>query len=221
MHKKEDLVIFGVGQIAQIAQFYFDNDSKYKVAFFVADKEFIKDSCINKIPVIEYEQFKKEQKTNETNIFVAVAYSLLNKTRESIVSRVYNDGFNVKSYISTKSQINGEVKGLNNFILENNTIQPYSKIGSNNFIWSGNHIGHHTIIGDNNFISSHVIISGAVSIGSNNFLGVNSTVVDNITIGNKCIVGGGALVDKSLKDEAVMSASKSILHNFTSNKIKL
>ena len=218
---KNDLYIFGVGQIAEVAEFYFKNDTNFKVIAFLADKDYIKESIINGIPVDEYSEFKSKNDINEINIFVAAGYSNLNKSREDLLERVIKDGFSIKSYISSKSQIYGLVSGVNNFILENNIIQPYSSIGNNNIIWSGNHIGHHTNVGNNNFISSHVVISGSVNIKSNNFFGVNSTVVDNVNIGNKCIIGSCALVDKSLEDESVLTSSKSKLHSFKSSKIKL
>ena len=50
--------------------------------------------------------------------------------------------------------------GENCFIFEDNTIQPFVKIGDDVVLWSGNHIGHHAEIGDHCFISSHVVISG-------------------------------------------------------------
>lgn len=68
--------------------------------------------------------------------------------------------------------------GDNCFVFENQTIQPFVKIGNDVIIWSGNHIGHHSMIGDHCFISSHVVISGNVKIEPYCFLGVNSSIRD-------------------------------------------
>lgn len=38
------VVIFGVGQIAEVAYFYLKNDSEHEVAAFTVDGEYIKDS---------------------------------------------------------------------------------------------------------------------------------------------------------------------------------
>ena len=50
------------------------------------------------------------------------------------------------------------------FYLEDNTIQPYTKIGDNCVLWSGNHIGHHSTIEDHSIITSHACISGLGNI---------------------------------------------------------
>ena len=84
-----------------------------------------------------------------------------------------------------------------NLILEDNTIQPFVKIGNNNVIWSGNHIGHHSIIGDNNFITSQVTIAGRVEIKNNCFIGINSSIRDHIIIENYTLIGAGTWIAKN------------------------
>ena len=77
------------------------------------------------------------------------------------------------------------------FILENNIIQPYVKIGNNVTLWSGNHIGHHSVIKDH-CLFPLVVISGRVTVDEQCFFGVNSTIRDNITIGKKSMIGAGS-----------------------------
>ena len=40
---KKKLIIFGNGEIAEIANYYFNNQTNYLVSYFAVDKEFIKD----------------------------------------------------------------------------------------------------------------------------------------------------------------------------------
>ncbi|WP_245213936.1 hypothetical protein [Rhodoferax sp. AJA081-3] len=65
----------------------------------------------------------------------------------------------------------GNEIGENCFILEDNTLQPFTKIGNNVILWSGNHIGHHGEIHDHVTFTSHVVMSGHCSIGPYSFLG--------------------------------------------------
>ena len=131
-------------------------------------------------------------------------------------------GYTMPNYISPKcSYLTEEIIGDNNFILEDNTIQPFVKIGSNNVFWSGNHIGHDVIIGDHNFITSHVVVSGFTKILNNCFLGVNSTLRDNIVIANKTLVAAGAVIMKDTSEEDVYLPAKSILHNKKSTELKI
>jgi UDP-3-O-[3-hydroxymyristoyl] glucosamine N-acyltransferase len=90
--------------------------------------------------------------------------------------------------------------GDNVFIFEDNTIQPFVKMGSNIVMWSGNHIGHHSVLGNHLFISSHVVISGHCTVGDYCFFGVNSTVGNNINIGKDCLIGAGCLIVKDTGD---------------------
>src|SRR5262249_44581290 len=78
------------------------------------------------------------------------------------------------------------------FILEDNTIQPFTRIGDNVVLWSGNHIGHHSTISDHVFVTSHVVVSGHCSIGPNCFLGVNATLRDGLTLAEGTLVAMGA-----------------------------
>ena len=71
--------------------------------------------------------------------------------------------------------------GDNCFILEDNTVQPFVRIGSNVTLWSGNHIGHDSTIGDHCFISSHVVVSGHVDIGTTASSASTRRMRNNIT----------------------------------------
>ena len=104
-------------------------------------------------------------------------------------------GYKLASYVSSKATLlNNRQFGENCFIFEDNTIQPFVKIGNNITLWSGNHIGHHSLIKDHTFLASHVVVSGGVQIGEQCFIGVNATLRDHIEIGDRCIIGAGALI---------------------------
>src|SRR5438552_1795128 len=99
-------------------------------------------------------------------------------------------GYELISYVSSKATVfPGFECGDNCFILEDNTIQPFVRIGSNVVMWSGNHIGHHSTIKDHVTITSHVVISGACTIEPFCFLGVNATVREETIIAHDTLVG--------------------------------
>ncbi len=110
------------------------------------------------------------------------------------------------SYLSSRATVfpGFELKD-NCFILEDNTIQPFARVGSNVTLWSGNHIGHHSTIDDDVFVASHVVLSGGVRIGQGSFVGVNVTIRDRVTIGRKCVLGAGALVLEDQPDFSVVA----------------
>ena len=110
--------------------------------------------------------------------------------------------------------------GENCFILEDNTIQPFVRIGHNITLWSGNHIGHHSTIEDHCFIASQVVISGGVEIKEACFLGVNATLRDHIVVGERCVVGAGALLLEDAEPEGVYIGQKTERSRVPSTKLR-
>jgi sugar O-acyltransferase (sialic acid O-acetyltransferase NeuD family) len=136
-------------------------------------------------------------------MFIAVGYVHLNRTRETFYHEAKRKGYRLLTYVSSKATVWSHDIGDNCFVLEDNTIQPFVKIGNNVVMWSGNHIGHHSTIQDHCFLSSHVVISGHVQVGPYCFIGVNAAIRENICLGESCIIGAGALIMKSTKDREV------------------
>jgi acyl-[acyl carrier protein]--UDP-N-acetylglucosamine O-acyltransferase len=114
--------------------------------------------------------------------FAPMSAGGMNKDRERVYHRAKARGYQCINYISSYATVMGEVAGDNCFILEDNTIQPFTKVGSNVVLWSGNHIGHHGVIGDHVTVTSHVVISGHCTLGQYSFIGVNATLRDNISV---------------------------------------
>lgn len=201
-----DLIIFGTGVIAEVAYYYFENDSDYRIISFCETE--VQSSTMLGLNVISFDKLKEINKQN-VEIFVAIGYSRHNRIRQDICGQVEALGFKLASYISSKATILSDRIGKHCFILEDNTIQPYVEIGDNVTLWSGNHIGHHTKIGDNVFVSSQVVVSGRCEIGKNTFIGVNATVADGISIGNFNVIGAAAVANKSTEDRTVIQAPES------------
>jgi sugar O-acyltransferase (sialic acid O-acetyltransferase NeuD family) len=201
---KKGLVIFGCGDIAQLAHFYFSLDSEYEVVAFSVDAAYITDSIFCGLPVVSFEEVTRQYNPEEHEFFIALSYSKLNAVRKEKYLAAKAKGYRLASFISTRATVLNEGRiGENCFIFEDNTIQPFVTIGNNVTLWSGNHIGHHSIIKDHCFIASHVVVSGGVEIGEQCFIGVNATLRDHIKIGEKCVIGAGALLLADAEPEGV------------------
>lgn len=189
------LVIFGTGAIAELAHYYFSTDSAHEVVGFTVDSEYVTEQSFCGLPVVAFEEVTNHFPVDTHCLFVALSYSNLNDLRTEKVAACEALGYTITNYVSSRASIlTSEQFGVNSFILEDNTVQPFVRIGRNVTLWSGNHIGHHSTIEDNVFISSHVVVSGGVTIGANCFIGVNATIRDHITIGSRTVVGAGALL---------------------------
>lgn len=192
---KNKLVIFGSTDIAELALYYFNNDSNYEVSAFTVDKDHIKQETFCGLPIVDFAQIDEFYPPTDYQIFIAIGYNNLNELRKSKYIEAKMKGYKLASYVSSKATVlNNRQFGENCFIFEDNTIQPFVKIGNNITLWSGNHIGHHSLIKDHTFLASHVVVSGGVQIGEQCFIGVNATLRDHIEIGDRCIIGAGALI---------------------------
>lgn len=218
---KKRLVIFGSGDIAQLAHFYFSTDSEYEVVAFTVDSAYLTDATFCGLPVVAFEEVTQQYNPEEHEGFIALSYSRLNAVRKEKYLAAKALGYRLANFISSRATVLNEGRiGDNCFIFEDNTIQPLVTIGNNVTLWSGNHIGHHSTIKDHCFIASHVVVSGGVEIGEQCFIGVNATLRDHIKIGEKCVIGAGALLLDDAEPEGVYIGTATERSKVPSTKLR-
>ncbi len=143
-------------------------------------------------------------------MFIALAYSEMNKKRRKFFDEAKNKGYELYSYIHPSTKIWDEFEmGENCFILAENIIQPFVKIGDNVLIGSNNLISHNTIIEDNCFLTSNITLGGHITIGANSFVGLSATINQRVKIGEECIIGAGTLITKDVNDKEVYAENSS------------
>ena len=207
------LVIFGTGEIASLAKYYFENDSDYNVIAFTADDDYVQSDTFEGLPLLPFSSFIQKHSPEDIHVHVALSYRKLNQTREEKFNLLKSKGYTLASYVCTKSVTWPDLSiGENCFILENQTIQPTVTIGNNVMIWSGNHIGHGSTIKDHAYISSHVVISGHCTIGERCFLGVNSTIKDFTTIPSDCFITMDSSVAKDMQKGSLSLPEKTTIY---------
>lgn len=209
MKKTQKLVIFGTTEFAEIAYEYFTWDSEYEVSGFCIDAAYRDKDTLFGLPVVDFETVENHFPPSTHFFYSALVYTLMNRLRARTLSDAKQKGYRPASYISSNSFVWRNVEmGEHVFIFEDNTIQPFVKVGNNVVMWSGNHIGHHSVIKDHVFISSHVVVSGKVTIGENCFLGVNATVNNAVTVGKDCFLASGALVIKDVPEDRMVKGKE-------------
>lgn len=214
------VVIFGVGQIAEIALHYLQNDSDYQVVAFTVDSEFLDQSTFHGLTVVPYENVEKHFPPSEFLLFMPISYRGVNRLRAEKFLDGKSRGYKFATYISSKARYYNTPVGENCFIFEDNVIQPFTEIGDNCILWSGNHIGHHTVIENNVFIASHAVISGSVRVGSYTFIGVNATLRDNIIIGQSNVIGASTVILNNTEDHAVYAATETPKYRKLSHQLR-
>lgn len=202
------VIVFGTNDVAELAHYYFENDSDLHVVAFTVHKDYLKFHSFKGLPVVDFDEVCSKYPPSEYSMFVPMFASNMNKNRQKVYQEAKGKGYELVSYVSSYATVLTSDIGENCFILEDNTIQPFTSIGNNVVLWSGNHIGHHSVIRDHVFVSSHVVISGHCDIGENCFLGVNSTIRNGITLQKGALLGMSAsLTSNTTEDWGVYSGN--------------
>ncbi|WP_432409973.1 acetyltransferase [Rasiella sp. SM2506] len=195
------VIIFGLLDTAELAHYYLENDSEHEVVAFTVNKEYLNVKEFRGLPVIAFEDIETRYPPEDFNLFAPMTAKQMNKLREQVYNEGKAKGYNFITYISSKATICDNEIGENCFILEDNTIQPFTKIGNNVVLWSGNHIGHHGIIKDHVFFTSHVVLSGHCIVESHCFFGVNATIRDYAHLSKGSLIAMGASLTKQETEE--------------------
>jgi sugar O-acyltransferase (sialic acid O-acetyltransferase NeuD family) len=186
------VVVFGNNLTAELAHYYLVRDSVHEVVAFTVDHAYIQQPTFCGLPLVAFEEVEKIFPPTDFKFFAPLTERKMNQVRAKIYGQAKEKGYAFISYVSSKATVLTDQIGENCFILEDNTIQPFVKIGNDVVLWSGNHIGHHGIIRDHVFFTSHVVLSGRCDVGAYSFVGVNATIRDGTTMGEGTLLAMGS-----------------------------
>jgi sugar O-acyltransferase (sialic acid O-acetyltransferase NeuD family) len=215
------VVIFGTKDFADLAHYYLEHDSPHDVVAFSVHRDFIPQGAeFRGVPVVAFEDVQQLYPPADYRFFAPMSPKNMNRDREEIYLSIKAKGYDCISYVSSRATVFGNDIGENCFILEDNTIQPFTTIGNNVVLWSGNHIGHHSVIRDHVTFTSHVVMSGHCDIGSYSFFGVNSTIRDGLRIAEGTFVAMAAAIFKDTESWSVYKGNPAVKSNVLSTKLK-
>jgi len=203
-----EVIIFGTRDTAELAHYYLTHDSPHKVIAFAENSQFRKIDQFKGLPVVDFEDIEQDYPSSQVNFFAPMMAHKMNQTRATIYSEIKRKGYKMISYISSSASVYGhENIGENCFILEDNTVQPFTCIGDNVVLWSGNHIGHHSLIQSHNFFTSHVVLSGHCVVEPYCFFGVNAAIRDGLVIKKGTFVSMSASVIRDTEEWGIYKGS--------------
>lgn len=216
------LVIFGAGDIGRLAHYYFTRDTKHEVVAFTVDRAYRQSGEFLGLPLVDFEDLPQRYPPGDFSLFIALSYARMNRARAEKYERARELGYPLPSYVSSRcSYLSDHPPGDNCLILEDNTIQPFVRIGSNVTLWSGNHIGHDSVIEDHCFITSHVVVSGHCRIGAYSFIGVNATLRNSLTVARETLIGAGAVIMGDTAERGVYVPQRATRLEKTSDRVEL
>lgn len=195
------VVIFGIGELAQLARFYFVHDGEREVAGFVVDARYRTANTFDGLPLVATADLTTVFPPADHDLFVAIGYSALNSLRAARCAEARALGYALASHVSSRASIWHDLEiGDNCLLMEGNVIQPFVRIGNGVIMFASSVVSHHAQIGDYCFIGSEATLSGGVRVGARTFIGVNATIREHVLIGSDCIVGARALILKNTLD---------------------
>ncbi len=199
------VIIFGVQDFAQLAKFYLHHDSEHEVVAFSVNEQYLPETkSFEGLPIVAFENIEQVYPPTEFKFFAPMSPARMNRLRESVYTQIKEKRYEMISYISSRATVfPGAQIGDNCFILEDNTIQPFTSIGNNVVLWSGNHIGHHSVIKDHVSFTSHVVLSGHCVVESFSFFGVNATIRDGVHIAEGSFIAMAAAVTRDTEEWGV------------------
>ncbi len=189
------MIILGISDLARLMYYYFINDSKYEIAAFTVNKEYIEnENPFLGLPVVPFEDVKNKYPPNDYLMFIAIGYKEM-RNRKVLYDIAKDKGYELANYISSKAIIYDNLEvGENNVIMGNVQIEPFVKIGNNNIFWSDTLICHDTRIKDHNFFSGKTLVGGLCKVENGSFLGFNSTVIQKLNIADESLIAAKSLL---------------------------
>jgi acetyltransferase-like isoleucine patch superfamily enzyme len=215
-----DLVIFGAGQIAEVAMTYIDAHGPYRVVGFTVDAAYVTAPTFHGLPVVAWEELETRFPPDAVRLIGPLSYRRLNEFRRDRHQEGKARGYTFASFIHPGAHVYAESIGENAFILEANVVQPFVRIGVGAMIWSHNHIGHHSTIGDYCFMASGTTIGSTVRIGDRCFIAGMVGIEPGSEIGSDCIVLPKALIDGKLAAGSVVRRGGTEASNIPSSRLK-
>lgn len=215
-----DLVVFGAGQIADVARYYIDSVAQHRIIAFTVDGSHLKEDSFAGRPLVPWEELERHYPPGQVKLLGPLSFRKLNAFRRQRHLEGKARGYEFASFVHPASHVHAARIGENCFILENCTLQPFSEIGDGVMIWSSTHVGHHARIGDNCFLSTHVGVSSNVVLGEECFLAGKASVDYGRTVGARSFLGPAAVVLEDLPAESVVLGANSPVARFPSRRLK-
>ena len=141
------LVIFGAGEFAEIAHYYFTHDSPSQVVGFTVDREYLREHRFRGLPVVPFDEVLRHFPPAEHDMFVALGIGGVNRKRAAKVAEAERLGSATRIGFHTRigdhcwivSAIFGEsvTVGEGTFVGLNATVAPCLSVGSHTIIGAG------------------------------------------------------------------------------------
>ena len=103
----KQLVIFGAGEFAELAHYYFTHDSPYTVAAFAVDAAYLREDHFHGLPVLPFHELERHHPPPACDLFVALGIGQVNRRRAAKLEEVQARGYRLASFLSSRADVSG------------------------------------------------------------------------------------------------------------------
>ena len=193
LHKP--LLIFGTGQYADLAHYYFSQHAGRHVEAFTVEAAYVGDGHFRGLPVLDFVEAQRRHGPATHDLFVAIGYTQRNQVRRRIFMAARSLGYTLPSFVhETAHMARNVVVGANSMVREFAVLSPFATLGENLFVGSQACVSHHVRLDSHCYLSSTAIVCGMATVEEGCFIGAHATIRNGITVGAGCVVGAGALI---------------------------
>lgn len=201
------LVIYGNGQLAELALARVRQHTDQQVAGFTVDRACLRADRLHDLPVVPFDEVAERWPPGKHAMLVAVGHAAVNRIRAERYARAKAMGYRFINLISPLASIGPGVELGENCIVEDHcVVQPYCRLGNNVTLGSACILSHHVEVGDHCYLAVRVTVAGNVRIGDYAFLGAGVTVRDRVSIGESAYLGAGVVLLADARPRAVYAA---------------
>jgi sugar O-acyltransferase (sialic acid O-acetyltransferase NeuD family) len=218
----EEVVIYGNGQVAELAMARFISDSPHRVLGFTVDRAHIHQPVLHGLPVVPFEDVERQFPPERVRMYVAVGPTQCNRIRAERYLQARARGYRFVGYVSSRAYVApGAQVGENVLVGEGAIVHPFVRLGDNVHIGTASVIGHHSVLADHCFLAVGCLLAGNVKVGARSFLGARATVRDHVTIGESSVIGTGVTLLRNTAASTVLVAPEPVLLPVDSASVRL
>lgn len=196
------VIIFGTSEYSEYVYYTIKAEKNLNVLAFTLSKDYLPEEDFCGLPVYPFEELN-DKINSPFHILISVGYKKMNEGREIIYKKCKELGYDVCTYISSRSICDSDEIGEGCIIMPTAYIPPCTKLGVCNIINMGTYITHTGEIGDFNWFAATIVMGGNIKMGSNCFIGMGCTLKNGITVGSKVFLGANSYLSDDAKDNLV------------------
>ena len=204
---QKPLLIFGTGEYAEIAHYYFSQHAGRHVDAFTVEAAFVGDGHFCGLPVLDFAEAQRRFAPATHDLFVAIGYTRRNQVRQRIFLAARSLGYTLPSFVQESADVaRNVVVGANTMVREFAALSPFATLGENCFVGAQACLSHHARVGSHCYLSSTAAVCGMARVGDGCFIGAHATVRNGVTVGAGCVIGAGALILSDCEPDGVYAA---------------